>query len=683
MTQTKPLSKKISTNQSFFNLIELLQLRGNLKNNNHRHQTPSYTFLANGERETAYFTYQELHRQAKLIAIKLQSLIKEGERVLLIYPAGLDFIAAFFGCIYAGVMAIPVNVPKKSQKMVRLEGIIEDAKPQAILTTNNLLPKIEDKLNQIIKSESIHYLTTDNLDIDDTYNWQAPIITKDTVAFLQYTSGSTGNPKGVMITHDNILHNAEYIKKSFQCDESTVSVSWLPHFHDMGLIGGILLPLYIGIPVVLMPPESFLQKPIRWLKAISKYKATHSGAPNLGYEACINKITDEEMESLDLSSWRLAYTGSETIRSETLKAFTDKFTSCGFKSNAFYPCYGMAEATLMITGADAFQQPNYLSLDEEALQNNHVMGMTDKSANVKEIVSCGKPASNSEIKIVNPESCEENPPHEVGEIWVSGLNVAQGYWQNQSETNRIFKATLANDKNTFFLRTGDLGFLHDDNLYITGRLKDLIIIRGRNFYPQDIEYNVQNSHQALSLDCGAAFSIEKDNEEKLVIIQELKRNYLRQENFEDIFAAIREVISLEYALQVYSIVLIKTASLPKTSSGKIQRKACRDAFINNNLNVVTKWQQKTEIQELQPMDNQIINEEVIEEWLVSRLAFYLKMDKEEIDIEKPFAYYGLDSSVAITLTNELAEWLNRELEVTLLWEYPNIEFLTQYLSEKY
>jgi acyl-CoA synthetase (AMP-forming)/AMP-acid ligase II len=569
------------------NLLSILEQRAS--------QTPeklAYIFLKDRENQEQTITYRQLSQISKRIAARLQSLIPPGARALLLYPQGLEFIAAFLGCLSAGVIAVPAYPPKRNQKISRLIAIIENSQPQIILTTSSLLENIQLKIKDFLELSVTQFLATDNLDNDQDFHFYLPDISGNTLAFLQYTSGSTGSPKGVMISHDNIAHNSVYIQKAFELTEKSVSVTWLPSFHDMGLIDGIIQPLYTGFLGVVMSPESFLKNPIVWLQAITKYRATHSGGPNLGYELCVRRITPEQQKILDLSSWISAYNGAEPIRRKTLDNFSDKFRSSGFKSQYFYPCYGMAEATLMISGGNIEDEPVYLNVQSEFLKDNQIVEAEKDSKNYQELVGCGHVWQDMELKIVDPDSCLECGENQIGEIWVSGSSIAQGYWQEAEKTIATFHAKLANttdERN--FLRTGDRGFLRSGELFITGRIKDVIIIWGRNHYPQDIEYSVQESHQALRLDCGAAFTIEIDNQDKLVIVQEVERTYLGKFNVNEVFSAIREAVALHHALQVYAIALIKPASILKTSSGKIQRHACRHAFLTETLAIVGQWQQ--------------------------------------------------------------------------------------------
>ncbi|EDX72645.1 AMP-binding enzyme domain protein [Coleofasciculus chthonoplastes PCC 7420] len=642
----------------------------------------AYTFLGNGTTETAHLTYKELDQQAQTLATYLQTLAQPGDRALLIYPAGLEFVTAFIACLYAGVVAVPIHPPRPNRPLNRLQAITQDAQALVALTTTSLLSKLKDKVNPILELQQLNWITTDT-PVPEPGTWSPPTISPDTLAFLQYTSGSTGIPKGVMVSHANLIHNLKTIQAAFELTPESVSVSWLPHYHDMGLVDGILEPLYTGCLGVLMPPTAFLQNPGCWLEAISHYRATHSGGPNLGYELCANKITPEQQKGLDLSCWLSAYNGAEPIRAETLAQFTSKFSACGFQSKFFYPCYGMAESTLMISGGNLQDEPTVLTVDAQALEQNKVVQALANSENVKNLVGCGHPWLETKVLIVNPETLTPCAENQVGEIWVSSSSVAQGYWQQVEVTEETFGASVPETTPGQFLRTGDLGFWHDGELFITGRIKDVIIIWGRNHYPQDIEYTVSQSHPALRPDAGAAVSIQVNGLEKLVITQEVERSYLRKLNVDEVVGAIRKVVAADYDLDVYAVALLKTASIPKTSSGKIQRRTCRDRFLQQTLDVVGEWQQANLSPTSIPMPDitsSTLTPETLENWLISRLATVLNIDPEEIDPEESFAQYGLDSSVALEITGELEVLLERELEPTLFWEYTNIESLTEYLS---
>lgn len=583
------------TGNKVLTLVDLLGYRAQ----NQSDQT-AYTFLQDGETEANKVTYKELDRQARAIASQLQSLDAVGSRALLLYPPGLDFIAAFFGCLYAGVVAVPAYPPRRNQNMSRLQAIVADAQATVALTTTFLLDNIEGRFDENAELTNLRWLATDNIANDLAQGWQKPKLSCHTLAFLQYTSGSTGTPKGVMVSHGNLLHNSALIYQCFAHTPNSQGVIWLPLYHDMGLIGGVLQPLYGGFPVTLMSPVDFLQKPLRWLQAISRYKATTSGGPNFAYDLCVSKIKPEQLESLDLSSWEVAFTGAEPVRAQTLEQFAATFEPCGFRREAFLPCYGMAETTLIVSGGLKTALPIIRQVEGAALEQNQVVTVTRQRESTRAIVGCGHSWLDQKIAIVDPESLTPCSPNQVGEIWVSGLSVAQGYWHRVEETKQIFHAYLADTgvseaSSTVgkslgpFLRTGDLGFLQDGELFITGRIKDLMIIRGQNHYPQDVELTVEKSHPSLRAGCGAAFTVEVKGQERLVVVQEVERSYLRKLNVNEVVGNIRQAVAAEHALQIYATVLVKTGSIPKTSSGKIQRHACRAGFLTGSLNVVEDW----------------------------------------------------------------------------------------------
>ncbi|WP_225912764.1 non-ribosomal peptide synthetase/type I polyketide synthase [Nostoc flagelliforme] len=713
---------------NFSTFLDILQYRAI-----HQSEQIAYTFLLNGETESVSLTYQELERKAQAIAVRLQDRVKvPGSRVLLLFPPGLDFITAFFGCLYAGCVAVPAYPPRRNQKLSRLQAIVSDAQASAALTTTSELTSIESQLFRNPKLSAIHWLAIDKIDNDCASDWQDPTANSDTLAFLQYTSGSTGTPKGVMVTHGNLLHNEQIIQSAFGHTHNTIVVGWLPLFHDMGLIGNVLQPLYLGTPCFLMSPVAFLQKPIRWLQAISRYKATTSGGPNFAYELCVRQITSEQRDQLDLSSWEVAFSGAEPIRAETLERFTSTFADCGFRHEAFYPCYGMAETTLFVSGGLKTQPPVISQVKRTALEKNKVIVATDDRSDIQKIVGCGRSWLDTKIALVEPESLTRLTDGQVGEIWVSSPSVASGYWNRPSQTKDTFHAYLDTDEKPY-LRTGDLGFLQDGELFITGRLKDLIIILGRNHYPQDIELTVEQSHPALRPSCGAVFSVEIAGVEQLAIVQEVERTHLRKLNGNDAIAAIRKAVAQEHDLQAYAILLLKTGTLPKTSSGKVQRSACRDAFLAGSLDVVADWsvnpQNKAQFQHLESevesllqklkvcelptvtaesqnpsvvspqleptpatiettrLDRyetknkpRLLTREAIESWLVAKVAKHLQMSPQRIDIEEPLAQYGLGSLAAVRISGELQEWLECELSPTLLYDYPSIQTLAKYLA---
>lgn len=547
-----------------------------------------YTFIQGGNQEVDQLTVETLSLKARAIAAYLQSRNMTGERALLLYPPGLEFVAAFFGCLYAGVVAVPAYPPRQNQKLSRLQAIVADAQAQLALTTTDLLTKMELRAHQYPELANLQWLPTDNLDLDHSGTWQSPDINSDTLAFLQYTSGSTGTPKGVMVSQGNLMHNSSVIHQCFEHNAQSQGVIWLPSYHDMGLIGGVLQPLYAGFPVTLMSPADFLQKPMRWLQAISHYRATTSGGPNFAYDLCVRKFKPKQVETLDLSCWEVAFTGAEPIRAETLDQFSATFAPYGFRRQAFYPCYGMAETTLIISGGRKSSPPQVQQVQASALEQNQVYpasGMRDKRA----LIGCGRSIADQTVMIVDPDSQIQCLPQQVGEIWVSGSSVTQGYWRQEAETDLAYHAYLTDTGEGPFLRTGDLGFVQDEELYITGRLKEVLIIRGLNHYPQDIEFTVENSHPGLQPSSGAAFAVDVKHTERVVIVQEVKRSYLRRLDANEVLGNIRQAVAAQHSLQLYAIALLKPGSLFKTSSGKIRRSACRTAFLEGDLKVVADW----------------------------------------------------------------------------------------------
>ena len=755
----------------------------------------AFTFLSNGETGQVDLTYQELDIKARSIAMMLQSQGAIGERSLLLYQPGLEFITAFFGCLYAGVIAVPAYPPRRNHHNHRLQAIVADAQATIILTTKSVISNIEKTLKEELPGTKLNYITTDDINISLANDWQSPQLNRDTLAFLQYTSGSTGMPKGVMVSHCNLLHNLGLIHQSFEHEPKSKGVIWLPPYHDMGLIGGVLQPIYGGVPVTLMPPVAFLQKPIRWLQAISDFKATTSGGPNFAYELCVQKIKPEQIAGLDLSSWKVAFTGAEPIRVQTLERFAKTFADCGFRMEAFYPCYGMAETTLFVSGGLTSESPIVRLVDGTKLSQNRVVDAVEDSANAQAITSCGCNWLDQKIVIAHPETKTTCAGGEVGEIWVSGESVALGYWRKPEQTQQTFHAYLMDTGEGPFLRTGDLGFLQDGELYVTGRIKDVIIIRGRNYYPQDIELTVENSHPALHSSSCAAFSIEVKDQEQLVIAVEVERAYLRNLDVDGIASSIRKAVSEQHELQVYAVAFLKPSSIPKTSSGKIQRHACRSGFLEDSLNTVGLWKseviesvksqtkmQPTESKHIHPSttsiknssrnsvnikdkskaradelavsdtnalttqisnyvtsigdmeqtlagedneldellrrnisknksesesrvslefaenqdllklvednqahsieDNDNYNTEYIQSWIENWLAQKLKINVMSIIPTNSFSDYGMDSVMAVEAAQDLSEWLQHSLEPTILWNYPTIASLAQYLAKE-
>jgi acyl-CoA synthetase (AMP-forming)/AMP-acid ligase II len=559
--------------------IDLLQKRAEIDPDK-----TAFIFLHNGEQEGDRLSYGQLEQQAQAIASHLQSFLNPDDRVLLLYTSGLDFITAFFGCLFAGIIAVPAELPRPKRPLSRVRAIIADAAAKTVLTTSEMLTILQNQWDNSL--DPIDWVVTDKIKTINAKKWQKPAINSKNIAFIQYTSGSTGNPKGVMVTHANLLHNMRAIESAFGHDETTIGVSWLPLFHDMGLIGHVLQPIYLNIPSILMPPLAFLQRPWRWLQAISNYRGTTSGAPDFAYDLCVRKITPEQRSRLDLSCWQVAFSGSEPVRKQTLEKFTKNFAPCGFRGSAFYPCYGMAEATLLIAGGTKNASPVIKTISRQALTLGQAVPQTSIANDASiTLVSCGRTWPGQTLIIVCPETKTQRNEGEVGEIWLSGASVAQGYWQRPEQTQQTFQAYLASGEGPF-LQTGDLGFIADGELFITGRCKDLIIIKGRNYYPQDIEQTASSSYEGFCQEGAAAFSIEVMGEEQLILLQEVDRQYRHRIDATQAIAAIANAVMAEYDLRVYDICLLKAGSLPKTPSGKIQRYRCRQLFLAGELGAI-------------------------------------------------------------------------------------------------
>lgn len=541
----------------------------------------AYTFLPDGTNEAGSLTYAEVDRQARAIAVALRRWAKPGDRALLLYPQGLDYITGFFGCLYAGLIAVPAYPPRGNHGAGRIQAIARDAGAAVTLTTAGLLRTTEERLAEWSGNRGTRCLATDELSDDSADDWRPPEVNGDTIAYLQYTSGSTASPKGVVVTHDNLTHNLRDLECGWLHTPDSVFVTWLPIFHDMGLVYGIIEPLYAGRPCFLMPPASFIQRPIRWLHALTRYHGTHSAAPNFAYDFCVRKVKAEDRAGLDLSSWSVAVNAAEPVRLETMTRFEEAFAPCGFRWNAFTPAYGLAEATLKVSASRKLAPPVLCHLDPAALGENRVVEVPESSPH-RTLVGCGPTTEETAVVIVHPESGTPCNPDEIGEIWVSGPSKARGYWNQPEVSAEVFQARLAGSDELSFLRTGDLGFVRFGEVFVAGRLKDMIIIRGQNHYPQDIELTAERSHPALRPNGCSAFAIERGGEERLVIAQEVERD-ARHATAEELTDAVREAVAEEHELLVYDVVLLKPGALPRTSSGKVQRAACRAGYLDGTL----------------------------------------------------------------------------------------------------
>jgi len=658
-----------------------------------RPEQTALTFLDDGESATDVLTFGMLDQRARAIAAGLRQHLEIGDRALLLHPPGLEFVAAFFGCLYAGVIPVPAYPPRNPRHFPRIEAILADADARCILTQTDFEGRLSAWVER--RGGTLAIMCTDRLR-NEQADEQAPSlnVNENTLAFLQYTSGSTGRPKGVMVTHGNVIANQLMIQQAFGHAEGLVVVSWLPIYHDMGLIGNLMQPLFLGGHCVFMSPAAFLQKPRRWLEAMSRYRAHSSGGPNFAFRLCTKTVKGDQKKHLDLSGLKVLYSGSEPINAVDLEEFAEAFQETGLRREALHCCYGMAESTLLATASRSGSGPVVEIVDAAALTMNVAMPPRSDSATHRVVVGCGRAAAGQEVVIVPAEGERKPlPDGSVGEIWLRGANIAGGYWRNPELTRTDFEATLdgVGFDERFYLRTGDLGFLREGELFVTGRIKDLIIIRGRNLYPHDIELTLQRSHAAFRAGAGAAFSVDIDGEERLVVVQEIDRH--RHHEAEEASARIREAIVEEHEVAPYAVVLVRQNGVPKTSSGKVQRNASAREFLDETLPIVHQWIEVRAAVTAPTVAVEAVasrgaadtlqtrSREEIEDFLLRQLSSGLAISPDDVDVTQPFSSFGLDSLRTLALLDEVETWLGRSLSPTLFWDYPTISDLAAHLAD--
>ncbi len=532
-------------------------------------------------------TYAQLWTEIQGLAGHMQSdcRVRAGDRVLLVYPPGLDFIIGFFACHAVGAIAVPAYPPRRNRKASRIRSIVVDANARWALSSTSIVDQLsgDQQHDDLI---GVQLLGTDDPACRNITAWQRPKLSEHSLAVLQYTSGSTGSPKGVMLNHRNLIANSELILEAFAPSGQFIGMTWLPTYHDMGLVGGVLMPLYMGRPNVLMSPMTFLQRPSRWLQGISKYNVTISGGPNFAYQLCADKVVDSEIEGIDLSKWQIAFNGAEPIRASTLNDFATRFAKYGFDPGAALPCYGMAETTLIVTGGPTEPRPIISTFDGRALEDKIVRPVAADHDSSRPLVACGAVLASERVIIVDPETSEVLPGDSIGEIWIDSPSVGQGYYRRKEATDETFRA-MTRDGDGPYLRTGDLGFLYENQLYVSGRLKDMIIVRGVNRYPQDIEETVEAASEVVQAGSVGAVAMEHDGREQLVIVAETVR--ARDLDWDSHIQAIRRAVTAEHELPPDAVYLVRNSSIPKTSSGKIQRHACLHAVRDGDLKLIAKW----------------------------------------------------------------------------------------------
>lgn len=679
-------------NSNHSNIVDIIREKAQ-----HQPEKIVFTYLSEGEAKQSNLSYGDLDRKARSIAVKLQEFTVPGQRVLMLYPPGLDFITALFACFYAGVIAVPLYPPEPTrleQTIPRFLATAKDAQSEVVLT-NQMVLSFSDFLFQMAPElKKLNWMATDQIDGETIKNWKKPELDKNTLALLMYTSGSTGTPKGVMLKHENLIQQYNLLLPRTGLNSSDTGVGWLPPYHITGLFLGIIFPIIAGIPTIFLSPLEFLESPLRWLKAISINRATLTGSPIFGLDLCIRKIPPEERSNLDLSSLKMTLVGSEAIRSDVLDQFAEYFKPCGFKRQSFYPGYGLTETTGYLSSVpvpDPYVVKHFFT---SGLEENRVLPAPEKDQNARALVGHGKLLPDTKVLIVNPETLTPCPSDQIGEIWVSGPCVAQGYWNRPQENQETFQAYLEDTKEGPFLRTGDLGFFLDGELFITGRSKDMILVRGVNYYPEDIEKTLENVHPNIRTQSSAAFAVEIGGEEKLVIVQEI--DPLSDAEMDQIIDKIRESVSLHHKLHTYAVSLVKRESIPRTVTRKIQRQACRQAFLTNKLEVLRSHvfeQDPSQIEERKFLPAEMSRadflnlepqkqKEKLQAYLQNLVAFVLKVSSKQIDFSKPIITLGLDSLMAMELKNRVEKLLEIPLPMVLFLRGPNVLQMTHVLLKQ-
>lgn len=652
-----------------------------------------YTFLHDGEEESAQLTYGELDARARAVAVRLQAQCAPGDRILLLYQPGIDYIVGFFACLYAGMIAVPAYPPdpaRAQRTLPRLLAIIKNAGIGLVLTTAPILRLSRTFFAQVPALGQLTWLETDGVDVASADAWRAPGTDGTALAFLQYTSGSTAAPKGVMLSHANLMANLAHIKTMMAFSTSSKMISWLPPYHDMGLIGTVLEPAYSGSTSVLMPPVAFLRRPMRWLRAISTYRGTVAGGPNFGFDLCVRKFDPaQETIPLDLSSLSVLFNGAEPVRAETLARFTATFSPYGFQARMHYPCYGLAESTLITTGVRIADEPTTLRVDKAALQAHRVVPAAADDDTTMTLVSSGHAIPNLDLRIVDPQTMAPLPENAVGEIWIRGESVGQGYWGAEAATAAAFDAVPQGETGDPYFRTGDLGFMRHGHLFVTGRIKDLIKLFGRNHYPQDLELTMERAHATLRPGCGAAFSVDMGGRERLVLVQEMVPP--PDEAPEAIIESIRRAVAAEHEVRPYDVVLIEPRTIYKTSSGKIQRSATRQAYLDGRLSALASALDEHDddtdesgssmlLEMLTPIP-EAMRKQVLTSYLRHQVAMLLGIEATTIDPEQPLGNYGINSVKAVELSELLQAGAGRLMPTTLAYDYPTLDAIVDYLLE--
>lgn len=651
-------------------------------------------FLAESEEETARLTYQELQQRALQIANLLAEHARPRERALLVFDTSPEFVLSLFGCFYADVVAVPVDPPHGRRAWAGIGKIAADCRPAVILTTQALFRRWGESFESFARTVSARILLVDAASSAPSRDLPR-VLDPEQPAFLQYTSGSTGTPKGVMVTHRNLMTNLPMLRQAMNVSAESILVSWLPLFHDLGLIAFALHAVHAGCSVTLMSPTVFMSKPVRWLRAITRYGGTVSAGPDYSYRLCTEQVSDEELRDLDLSTWSLALNGAERVSARTLERFAERFAPCGFRAEALLPAYGMAEATLMISSRILEEPVRTLPVPPQDRFAYAIPLEGGSADSIDKVVSCGRVPAGTEVRIVDPETHRVREDGQIGELWARGGHVTAGYWQRPEESKRVFGATLADTGEGPFLRTGDLGFVDGGEIFLIGRLKEIIIIHGRNYAPQDVEEAVVVSHPALRTGHVIAGSLMRDEQEVLTIAAEIDREHWRSFDGDEVVSAILEAVAATFGIGVAYVALLRPVSLPKTTSGKLKRLECRRMLAAGEWQPLHEWSVRApetpsagvdEVAEepaypcLEGCDREQRTDEILA-WLCRQLAHALGCPQEEIAIEEPFTRYGLDSARAAGLAEKLEVWLGSPVSPTAFWERPHPLALAEHLAD--
>lgn len=658
----------------FSDLVAVLRWRGE-----HESARRAFTHVNDEQMsEAAWCSYGELDIRARAIGARLVMHGAVGKPVLLVFASGFDFVPAFWGCLYAGAVAVPLAMPDRGHDSVlrRIESVAEDAKPHCLLTTADAEPLLAQAFAASPALRELPRIAVDRIEDALARQWQAPVLGEDSLACLQYTSGSTGTAKGVMLSHGNFLANNKRAADGSEFSSESVLVTWSPTSHAAGLMYGACLPVCEGFHCIHLETQLFIEQPVRWLRAIAHFRATHSGGPNFAYDQCVRRVKPEQWRALRLDSWRHAYSSGEAVRAETLRRFAQAAAPSGFSADALQPCYGISEVTMRVAEASAGRFPSVRRFDVKALGQNRAIEVSMDRADEPGIEMLGYgplERTGRKICIVDPDALRAVEDGHVGEIWISGVDVAQGYLNRPEDSEQIFGAKLDGEAATYF-RSGDLGVVHKGELFLVGRRKELIIIRGANHFPQDIELDVEVAAGPAGVQRTAAFSHRIAGEEVLVLVAEVDRSLFKNPN--EVVRTIREVVSRKHGLRVYDIVFVSSNSLPRTGSGKLQRRLCHARYESGELEALVRTKRRGP--RAAPLAAPSVSD--LRAYIRHALAQRVDLNEDEIG-DHPFSEYGLDSLGLVRLTSELGEYLGRSLSPAVLYDHPTVDALVRYLSD--